>query len=526
MKLQRWGPAAVYVVLSAVLLRWFWFKINPDTLAYFAVARHYARGEWFEAVNLGWSPMVSWLMAPLVAAGASDIAALRAITLVSGVLTLFAVRKLGEEFELSPSWQRLTEYTAAIVIAIYSVLWLGPDLLEAALVLLYLGVVLPSRYARENVGWLAGAWGAAAFLTKGYALYFFLGHFALVSAVHGWTLPSDRMRVIKQWAAGMVVFLVLTLPWFGAMAYRAGHLTTGTTGSWNYRLVGPDSVGYPQYFGLIEPVRTHGSSMWEEPKPELLRAWSPLGSGRELKHQLRLIYTNMRMLLVTFMYASILIPGVLLAYAVWSWGREKSRISWVLAMLTLATYPAGYFLILVLDRYVLCLMLLVLLMGARVAQAASLSLRRGGIRILAAGYFLSFLLVPGRMVLAQAGDERWATIANDLQRQVPNLQGNMAGCGGWNDNVQIAWALQLPFYGQTGPTKGELEIPATLNPGARYLEFPKGEPEDTLAEKLRQYRIDYFLKLPACDTVPAAVASAGHVIAESNGARLYRLAAE
>jgi hypothetical protein len=522
--LWRWGPTAVYLTVCAALVRWFWYRVNPDTLSYFSIAHHYLRGEWAEAANTGWSPMLSWLMLPLLAVRVPDLAAMHLIMIAAGAFTLYSVRKLAEDFELAPEWRQAVEYTAAGMTVAFALLYLEPDLLEAALFLMYARVVIRRSYGSPGSGIAAGALGAAAFLTKGYALYFFLGHFAFVNLLHGWRQRegSSGRPVLRQWVAGMVVFIALSAPWFAVMSYKAGHLTTGTTGAWNYRLVGPQAPVYPQYFGLLRPTGAHGSSMWEEPAPGLLPAWSPLASAKEMKHQLRLIVGNARTLIVMLQYSSLLSLAAVLGYAAWGLGRgSDARISWIYAVLTMAVYPAGYLLIVVEDRYLWSLFLLTLLMGAVAIQAAAKGLGRPGLWLLAGGYLLSFLFAPARMIVGQANDARWAPIAAHLHLQAPDISGKLAGCGGWNDGVQIAWALQMPFYGVTGPTSDELTVREQYNPDARGTEPPTVSTDQEIGQQLDDYKIDYFLALPSCKAPPAARIE--QLAAEWQGARLYRL---
>jgi len=497
---RRWGPIAAYFGAWTLLAHWYWNLLNPDTVSYFSIAHHYLRGEWREAVNTGWSPMSSWLMVPLAGLGMPDVAAMRIFTALSGGLTLYAVDKLAEDFELRPGWRLAAMYTAAGMVLAYSLLRLGPDLLEAALLLLYTRVVIRRDYATGGRGAVAGAWGAAAFLTKGYALYFFLGHFALMHLLHAWREPSEAARVRRQWAVGMTLFLILSAPWVIAMSYKAGHLSAGTTGAWNFRLVGPESPGYPQYFGLIPPPGPHGSSMWEEPEPALLPKWNPLASPREVKHQIRLILANVRESIRLVLYTSLLIPVAILAYVIWGFRKGASTlVPWILPVATILVYPAGYLLIVIVDRYFWNVFLLILLLGAMAFQAVAARIPRLPGALLMSAYFLSFLALPTRMMMVQAKDtqQRWAEIAAQIQRQAPGLSGRLAGCGGWNDGVQIAWSLGMPFYGETGPTAEELTVRDQLNPSAQGTPQPIPGQEE-IAHQLKRYRVDYFLALPAC----------------------------
>src|SRR5262245_11945751 len=140
--LRRWGPAAAYLGACAALLRWFWHTLGPDTLSYLSISRHYVRGEWSEAVNTGWSPMISSLIAPLLAFHLPDLAAMHVVTVASGVVVLYAVRKLAEDFEIGPGWSQVVCYTAAAMTVAFALLRPGPDLLEAGLLFLYFRVVM------------------------------------------------------------------------------------------------------------------------------------------------------------------------------------------------------------------------------------------------------------------------------------------------------------------------------------------------------------------------------------------------
>lgn len=42
---------------------------NVDGISYMGIAREYANGWLPDAINAYWSPMVSWMMAPFIAAG-------------------------------------------------------------------------------------------------------------------------------------------------------------------------------------------------------------------------------------------------------------------------------------------------------------------------------------------------------------------------------------------------------------------------------------------------------------------------
>ena len=524
MKVRTWGPTALYVILCAVLARFYWYNIGPDALSYLSIAGHYVRGEWSEAINTGWSPATSWASGFLMAVGLPDLAAIRVATIASGILFLYAVRKVAEDFELSPAWQLAVSYTVAIMAVSYTMVRMGADLPEAAFLLLYIRAAIRNSFGEKGTGLAAGIWGGASYLTKGYALYFFLGHFALASLMHLWLRQgAARQAVIRQWAVGMLVFGVLAGPWLAAMSYKVGHLTTGTTGAWNYRLVGPNSPGYPQYYKPVPPPSEHASSSWEQPSPELLPAWSPLASAAELKHQIRLVVKNIQDLVTLLLYLSVLSIAGWLAFTAWGWGRgQTGTVNWLLASLTVLIYPAGYMLILVQDRYLWSTDMLLLLMGVVVVQRASSALKPAGAVLLAGAYLLSYLLVPARQLMAQSDQSQWAKVAAQLRQQAPAASGKVAGCGGWMENMETAWALHMPFVGETGPTADEIQIREFLNPSFRAVAPPAADPEPEVTRKLAESMAEYFLAQPGCELLPEALGQS-KPIAEAQGTRLYRL---
>jgi hypothetical protein len=158
-----------------------------------------------------------------------------------------------------------------------------------------------------------------------------------------------------------------------------------------------------------------------------------------------------------------------------------------------------------------------------VIDRATRSMARPGARLLMCSYCVSFLLVPARMLTTQGAEGAWGKVAEHLKTQLPaGAKGNMAGCGGWNDNVQIAWLLGLPDYGVTGATAGEVEMREFLNPEAKGTPAPEQDSPDVTAQKLADYKVKYFLALPACPSIPPTVLQ-HPVAAEWEGAKIYQL---
>src|SRR5262249_29871541 len=136
--------------------------------------------------------------------------------------------------------------------------------------------------------------GALAFFCKSYALYFFLAHFTLVTAINLMTSTTSRERwqLLKAFALVIGITALLVAGWVGALHRKYGIITLGVIGSYKYAMRAPDLSGAPplEYIGFVDPPATTTVSVWEEPYYiyKMLDRWSPFDSRRAFFHQLRL----------------------------------------------------------------------------------------------------------------------------------------------------------------------------------------------------------------------------------------------
>ena len=64
-----WIAVFALCALVNVYLSRFLLSYGADGIQYVEIARHYADMDWHAAINAYWGPLVSWLMAPLIALG-------------------------------------------------------------------------------------------------------------------------------------------------------------------------------------------------------------------------------------------------------------------------------------------------------------------------------------------------------------------------------------------------------------------------------------------------------------------------
>jgi hypothetical protein len=520
------GPALFYVVCVAALFRFYQYDFGPDAISYMTIARHYSLGRWAEAVNVSWSPAFSWLLAPMLALGIPAWHGARIVCCLSGLLALYATALLAERFGINGKLRAATLYVAAAMIVGFALLRNGPDLLLAAILLFYFLIVFDPDYPlARRAGLWCGALGAAAYLTKAYGFYFFLLNFALLNGLH-WRRSgaASRSRVLRHFAAGLAAFFILSAPWIAIVSARSGKPTLGSTGSWNYRLIGPESPGYPQYFNLVPPPRAHAVSMWEEQSPDLLPPWNPLASLHSIKHQLAVISGNLKELRSILLDTSPLSFAILLCYIAGSLaGSARTRVWWLYPVLTIATYLCGYLVVIVQDRYIWSLLLILFLLGASLVEQWNVSLPSAARGVLIAGFCLSFAFLPLSMLVSYRNAGLPIYRLAESTRARYSLQGRLASCGEWNDSDSFAFYLGLPYYGSTAATADEQGFSRMLNPSLR------ASPADaqrlgTANNELAENRIDYYLDWASCRALPDSVQASPEITGGSlPGLKIYRL---
>lgn len=519
---SAWILYFAVVVLGFPLFR---YLIAPDPISYISIARHYAAGDWADAINTYWSPLVSWLIAPLILAGVPGLLAIKIVTVLGGAAALFATMRLARGFELSSWIETVVSCTAGLMIAAYSLLDNGPDVFVIAIVLFYFGVVFDPKYwSSRKAAVLCGALGALGFYTKAYLFCFFLAHFTAIAALHySRSHRASRRQIVSHYVAGLVVFLVVCVPWLIAMRAKTGSFDLGTTGAWNERMVGPQSPGYAQYYGLIAPPNSQAISMWESPSPNLLPAWHPLGAP---KYELRLIFHNLKWLRTFLLDLSLLSFAAVLAYIVWGLSEgARARYWWPCILATLLILPAGYVLITIEARYLWPGFLLILLSGAVAIDAATGSSTLLARRVAIALYVLSFAFFPVRQLAAARNSGRALYSAASALRKAIPAHSRLAACGSWNDSLAIAYYLNLRFYGSTAATPDEEASRTELVASANPEDVPPLPSPSQIAVSLRKDGISYYLVWPGCRVLPPAGLLAAPVnLAGLPGAKMFRVA--
>jgi hypothetical protein len=364
----------VYSVIGLYLLCHYQYDTGADRMSYINISKLYLIGDFKDAINGYWGPLFSWLLIPFLKIFGSNpfdaLYAVRFLSLIIGFITIIGVNLLSYRFEMNGNIRSVIILTLVPFILFVA---LGPnqlDLLFACFFIFYLNIMFKNDYPNRYDGILCGILGALAYLTKEYALPFFLATFILFNILHYFKdISSAKKRsILKNLSLGLLVFVIISGLWAGAISNKYGKLTLGTSGEYNWGEDSPNSLGHPtQLPGFIKPPYTKAISAWEDPSYlKVQSSWSPFHSYSNLNHEYLLIYANILLIFEfynAFSYFALIILIIYMVLIIRPIKEIISKQNIFYPLLTVLILPIGYVITSLEIRYLYLIFIMLLLMG-------------------------------------------------------------------------------------------------------------------------------------------------------------------
>ena len=446
------------------------YMLNTDGFAYLRIASYYAHGQTHLMISGYWGPLISWLMAPLLALGVPPLVTGRVVMGLSAVIFWFGCISVFRSFRI-PSWGVIAgAWLAAFVSIWWSVENIAPDLLLAGLICLAVAqMVSPAWLENWRTAAFAGALWSAAYFAKAVAFPLALITSLVFAAIWSVDNNKNRRRVLSSLAITILVFLFMATPWLSVLSMKYHKLTFSTTAAIAHAVVGPPDVDRYHPFGRTfhrpEPGRL---TSWEDPSVMKYNYWSPFANKEYATHQLKLIARNFQTivrLLWGFDLIGIGLLALLGCLAVPSLWREKlAQERWRWAIVPVVCL-SGIYLPVYIQKvdgryfYAAYPFLWVAVVGATGQLTARISrdwLRKAIVALV----LVSFAVGPAmRAVAAVEGIQDPASIfaqmlANKLK--AAGIQGPIAGSAmiaGGRTGLYVAFLLNEPWYGdEPNPT--------------------------------------------------------------------------
>ncbi|MBI5675668.1 MAG: hypothetical protein HZC48_07590 [Nitrospirae bacterium] len=492
----------IYSLLSVFIHKY--TRLTADSMLYFSIAEKYLNGDYANAINGYWGPLLAWLLIPFLYFGFSNVFAINAIDLLLGIFTITGIWILSYRFEISEKIRSIILIALCPIILRVSIVQ-PMDFLLLCILVYYLCIVFKSDYPNKMLhGVLCGLLGALAYFTKAYAFPFFIAHFLIMNILHYFRNSSNAVRknILKNALTGFILFFLVSGIWIMTISNKYGYYTFSTMRSTNFNAPGPEAMGGGLEFGVpifnegfFEPPNKTAFVVWEDPSYIRGKKWSPWESWGYFKHFIRLCLKNIAEGLLIFESFSTLSIAIVIAYILSFSAQSKDKLlargDLLYPLFTIALFTGGYIMFHFEQRYLWLSNILLLLMGGHILYELfqrdlfRSSLRKGILTIL---FIVSFIFTPSRHVLQASKsniEQDMYYISTDLKQY--NIKGNIASNreyvpihDAWHKTFRLAYWLNSRYYGQAKENISDEE----------------------LGNELKKYGINYYFFWGASSHVP------------------------
>jgi hypothetical protein len=491
-------------------------RLSADSTIYLDIAQKYLSGDFADAINGYWGPLLSWLFIPFLYFGLSPVFAINALYLVVGLFTIVGVWILSYSFDMSEKI-RCAILIALLPIMLFFALVEIFDFLLVCFIVYYLSVIFKNDYPDKLYrGIFCGIFGALAYFSKSYAFPFFIVHFLIMNVLHfsRYSTKLGKRNVLRNAITGFAVFAIISAPWISAISIKYDRLTFSNTGKGNFAPIGPEDPktglerGVPIFHkGLFAPPNTTATSVWEDPSYiwKDVTSWSPIDSPAHFKHFIVNILRNIFETLDIYQTCSRLAIAIIAAYILLlipgPFNTQMLRGDRLYSFLTVLVFSGGYLPFHLEHRYLWTINILLLLMGGHVLNVIfqndffNKKLRSN---ILIAIFALSFIISPLKSY-AQAGknniNKEMYSLSSYLKNHY-NIQGNIASNreweniaihDSWHKTFRLSYWLNSKYYGQTEAVISDDDLEIELEKFGIDYYFVWGESQ-SIPQFLSKYR--------------------------------------
>lgn len=459
-----------YLLLGMILLSFYRYQINPDGVSYISIAEKYAHGDFKDAINAYWGPLISWLIAPFLYFGFPALLSVKILSLLIGAILFPGVYLLTKQIEILDSIKKGLFITLIPITLYYSFTVITPDLLLTCILIFYFGVIFNPQYGNNPYkGILCGCLGAFSYFAKAYAFPFFLLHFFIFNALHYYkaSFRRERKKVCKNFILGVCVFLAISSLWIYALGRKYKMFTIGTTGSFSYSYCGPayssDQAKANTYRDLFTPPNETAISIWEDPPLVNLISWNPVDSLENFRYQLLMISRNIYKIIVMFAKFTLLFFAIILGYLLLYLipvNKQGFKNQKTYPLLTFFLYPLGYIPIVIDEiRYLWLANILLLLMGSHLLSVLLRSdfFNHAKRKFAIVVFALSFLVLPIKELAINFNSGKDIF---DLSRILEpyNIKGSVVSNDLWPHTLYLSYYLGNQYYGEAGSKYSDEEL--------------------------------------------------------------------
>jgi hypothetical protein len=445
--------AFVFQTTALIVFAWiFRHALNPDAVAYLQLAHHYAAGNVGLAISGYWSPLISWIIVPLLKLGLPPLAAARLLMILSAVFFLYGSLRLFQQFELSGPMLICGLRVMALLSIPWSVENITPDLLLGGFVgLAFSKMITPQWFQKSGLAfWCGTIWGLA-YLCKSVALP--LGILTTTGMAIGWwknKRSHHQAQIGRALSMTLMGMLIVAGVWIGILTNHYGRFTFANAAAYNHSLVGPKT--HKHLFLLDSGIKAPPPgriTIWEDPWSPYPN-WSPLSSWTNAKLQLKIILKNAATVSIMLTGVGLIFPVLVVLVIMRLFhhndGNHGEQNQWLALMpvLILVVFFLPGYLLVTEQRYFYCTAPLLYVAASQCGQ-----LKKRFVVLLVISFIVPTLAREGLYLNSTRTAGECANVLAKKMSQ-KHLVGPVVGSGklhGGRTGLYVAYLLQQPWLG-------------------------------------------------------------------------------
>jgi uncharacterized membrane protein YeaQ/YmgE (transglycosylase-associated protein family) len=431
--------------------------LGQDVIQYLSISHKYISGDFENAINGVWGPLISWLLIPFLLMNIPDLFCFKILQILIGAILLigvinFSTKLINSENKIGK--EIIILFLGLIFILLYYVFFTGtPDLLLSTCIFYYLGSIISGKYLiNKKYGLISGILGALAYYAKAYALPFFIIHFTFVNLYYLVKKPESKETLRFNLISGLSVTIILCSVWIILLSNKYGHFTYSTAGSYNFSIVGPEYKGIHtfRFDKLYPPINNTATSYWEDPTFLPVKKWNILNSGGDFQFYLTVIVQNIkRETFYLFAFSPLFL--FLLALKI----KTLNNKTIMILIASIVVYSVGYLPLFIEERFLILPQILLVIITFFLLNNINNSYFIVGKYkwLLLAVFFASVSYKPVYSLFNNFNTDKEYFILVEKLKYL-HINGNFAGLSSkpltkdWGSTLFLAYEMNSKFYGE------------------------------------------------------------------------------
>ena len=433
---------SVYVILWIITSFYLIHSINADTVSYLSIAKKYYDGNFNDALNACWGPLLSWLVIPSFFLKIEPHIFSRILFGLLSVILFLVIDKFFIKLELQQRIRCFGVYFFILPAVYFSFYRLTPDYLLLVLTLIYILISSEKEFFLKRRLILYSSFVAMLmFFTKSYGMIFFIVFQTILLFFHIFENRKNYKTIIFNYALSIIVFALLITPWIIMISNKYNAFTISTSGTINIRIVNPElNFRHPTIeSGFAKPSDNSAVSAHDDPDISMYPEWNPLSN---LNYIIGIIFKHLiKFLVFTFLFSPIIIPFNLLLK------KRMDKRYWIILLAALI-YGLGYTPVYVENRYIWPSMVLLTISGLYIINLLSEKILNNNFKfytffILTIISFLPFIFYGfNQQLITTSAYNQAHLISKEF-----NIKGNIASTNHWGHSLALSYFLNSKFYG-------------------------------------------------------------------------------